>query len=298
MVPEWVDKGLYPWTPKEFDVDHKRMSYVDVGRGDPVVLVHGTPTWSFMYRAIIEGLSGGCRCIAPDNIGFGLSDKPAAYTYRPEKQAEYLSALIQHLELKNVTLVVHDFGGPIGLSYALDNPQNVKHLVVMNTWLWSLRGNANAERANRFIKGALGRFLYLKANFSAKHLMPYAIKDKSGWNSKVKRHYVSPFADPSKRTGPYGYARALLGSSVWFESLWNRRETLSQIPTLILWGMRDPFLSAEVMDRMCTIWPEAEVHRLKKTGHFVAEEHGADVVPYLDMLMHDTAFLPTSTVES
>jgi pimeloyl-ACP methyl ester carboxylesterase len=268
MTPVWIDKGLYPFEPKTFDVEAKRMSYVDEGRGEPVVFVHGTPTWSFMYRKLIVGLKDTCRCIAPDNVGFGLSDKPTTFVYRPEKQAEYLESLIGHLGLKNLTLVVHDFGGPIGLSYALNHPENVKHVVLLNTWMWSLKGNSRAERIDRFVRGSLGRWVYLKLNAVPRFLMPALIRDKSGFDAKVKRHYVAPFAAADSRYGLYGYAKALLGSGDWCE-----------------------------LERWTSVWPLAEIHRLPNTGHFVAEEHGEDILPYVDMLMHDTAFLPTATID-
>ncbi len=102
-------------------------------------MVHGTPTWSFMYRHLIRDLSPRYRCIAPDHLGFGLSDRPAGWSYRPEDQARNLARLIETLGLKDLTLVVHDFGGPIGLAYALDHPENVRRLVLFNTWMWSFR---------------------------------------------------------------------------------------------------------------------------------------------------------------
>ena len=115
------------------------LHYIDEGRGDPVVMVHGTPTWSFLYRHVVKGLSKNYRCIAPDHIGFGLSDKPQGWSYTIEAQAKNLQVLLDSLDLEDITLVVHDFGGPIGLSYAIENPEKVSRLVIMNTWLWSLK---------------------------------------------------------------------------------------------------------------------------------------------------------------
>jgi pimeloyl-ACP methyl ester carboxylesterase len=298
MIPKWVDKSLYPWEPKEFDIDHKRMRYVDVGSGDPVVFVHGTPTWSFMYRDLIKGLSNTCRCIAPDNIGFGLSEKPLAYTFRPEKQADYLESLISHLELENITLVVHDFGGPIGLSYAINHPRNVKHCVVMNTWMWSLRANPRAQKVEKLVRSKFGEFLYIRMNASARFFMPLLFRDKRAFKGAVKRHYLQPFRVREQRYGPLGYAKALMASSAWYESLWERRANLQSIPSVLVWGMKDPFFGADVLERWTSVWPEAEIHKLPNTGHFVPEEHGSDVLPYVDMLMHDTSFLPTTTTDA
>ena len=129
MIPAWVDRAQYPFEPRALDVGAGTMRYVDEGTGPPVVMVHGTPTWSFLYRDLVKGLRDRYRCVAPDLLGFGLSDKPAGASYRPEDQGRRLRGLIDRLALKDITLMVHDFGGPIGLSYALEHPGNVKRLV-------------------------------------------------------------------------------------------------------------------------------------------------------------------------
>lgn len=296
-LADWVDRTEYPFESKWFDWDHKTMHYVDVGRGSPVVFVHGTPTWSFMYRGLIKGLSGEFRCIAMDNVGFGLSDKPAAFIYRPEKQADYLEALINDLKLKDLTLVVHDFGGPIGLSYAIKHPENVKHIVLMNTWMWSLKNDQRAMALVRRIQGPTGRWLYLKTNFVTKVVLPTMIKDKEHFNRVAGRHYVKPFESADSRFGPYGYAKALIGSSDWFQQLWFQRDALKPIPAMILWGTLDPFFTNDALERWRGVWPEAEVRRLPHTGHFVPEERGADLLPPINTFLEDTSFLPTSTVD-
>lgn len=144
-------QGLYPFEHRYVDLDAGRLHYVDEGEGEPLVFVHGTPTWSFLWRHWVNDLRQGFRCIAPDHTGFGLSDKPADGRYTPADHARNLEEFIQRLGLEDVTLVVHDFGGPIGLHYALENPDNVKRIVLMNTWLWSNRGNQAIESARRFL---------------------------------------------------------------------------------------------------------------------------------------------------
>src|SRR4029079_7308120 len=117
------------------------------------------------------------RCVVPDHLGFGLSDKPAGWSYAPADQATNLTTLIERLGLKDVTLVVHDFGGPIGLSYAIEHPENVRRLVIFNTWMWSFRGAARAERVARLFESRLGRFLYAHG-FSVNVLWKHAMKDR------------------------------------------------------------------------------------------------------------------------
>ncbi|HMI89776.1 MAG TPA: alpha/beta fold hydrolase, partial [Polyangiales bacterium] len=108
-LPAWVDRQLYPFVPKRFATREGVLRYVDEGRGSPIVLVHGTPSWSFEWRAVIAALRSSHRVIAPDHLGFGLSDKPRQGAYRPADHARRLLALFDALDLRDVTLVVHDF---------------------------------------------------------------------------------------------------------------------------------------------------------------------------------------------
>jgi pimeloyl-ACP methyl ester carboxylesterase len=126
---EWLDRSVYPFKPRYLQVSGGRMHYVDEGRGDPILMVHGTPTWSFVYRHLIRDLSRDYRVVAVDHLGFGLSDKPENGPYRPQQLASNLRTVIDQLQLRGFSLAVHDFGGPIGLSYAIEEPANVRALV-------------------------------------------------------------------------------------------------------------------------------------------------------------------------
>lgn len=131
---DWIDRNDYPFAPHYFQTAAGKLHYIDEGDGQPIVMIHGNPAWSFIYRNLIKQFSSGYRCIAPDHPGFGLSDKPAGWSYLPEEHAKNLAALIAHLGLKNVTLVMQDWGGPIGINYAVAHPENVARIIAMNTW--------------------------------------------------------------------------------------------------------------------------------------------------------------------
>src|SRR5690242_14611464 len=160
----WVDPDAFPFRARFFDSGEGRMHYVDEGGGAPVVLVHGTPAWSFLYRHLIAGLVRTHRVIAIDHLGFGLSDKPADGRYRPADHARRLTALLDHLDLEPVTLAVHGAGGPIGLSYAIERPEKVGAIVLFNTWMWSLENDMNVQRTSRIASGPLGSVLYRHLN--------------------------------------------------------------------------------------------------------------------------------------
>src|SRR5215218_7357697 len=137
QAPAWLDSSLYPFASHFIESGYGRMHYVDEGNGSPVVFVHGTPSWSFLYRHLIARLSCRHRVIAIDNLGFGLSDKPARAPYAPQDHAQRFETLLDALHVSGATLVVHDFGGPIGLAAALVHPEMFSRLVLFNTWMWS-----------------------------------------------------------------------------------------------------------------------------------------------------------------
>ena len=133
---DWLDRREYPFAPHYFVTPVGRLHYIDEGAGRPIVFVHGNPVWSFMYRNQIKALSADHRCIAPDHIGFGLSDKPREWTYLPSQHAANLEALLEPMDLHDLTLVVGDWGGPIGIAYALRHSERVRAVVASNTWMW------------------------------------------------------------------------------------------------------------------------------------------------------------------
>src|SRR5204863_2021374 len=135
-------------------------------------------------------------CIAPDHLGFGLSDKPRGWSYRPADHARNLRALIDRLGLERLTLVVHDFGGPIGLAWALDHPEWIDRLVLSNTWLWSLRGDPSVRRPLRLMGGPIGKLLYTRLNFSTRFILPAAWGDRPTLTPAVHRQYVEAGPQP------------------------------------------------------------------------------------------------------
>jgi haloalkane dehalogenase len=192
MVPPWIDRNAYPFSPKQFTLPMGRMSYVDEGEGEPLVLVHGNPSWSFEFRALIKHFSGTRRCIAPDHIGFGLSDKPTDWDYVPQQHAENLEKLLGSLDLEDITLVVGDWGGPIGLSYAIRHPEMIKQIVITNTWLWSTKDDWYYRAFSGFVGGPIGRWLIRRYNVFARTILKATYGDKSKLTPDIHRHFIQP----------------------------------------------------------------------------------------------------------
>lgn len=279
--PAWLDATTYPFSSNYVDLPDGRMHYVDEGQGETLLMLHGTPTWSFLYRHLITGLSDRYRVIAPDHLGFGLSDKPEGYSYRPEDHARNLTALIQKLDLRDITLVVHDFGGPIGLSYALDHPENVKRLIIFNTWMWPLQDDAQIVRAGRLLGSGFGRMLCMRFNIEVNVIMPYAFGQRAKLTPVIKSQYRGPSQDATTREAIWVFARELLGSQSWYTSLWEKRAALQDIPTLLLWGMKDRVIRPHYLTRWQTALPDAQTITFAETGHYVQEEQGVALVPII-----------------
>jgi haloalkane dehalogenase len=248
------------------------MHYVDEGQGPILVMVHGTPVWSFLYRNFIKDLSKDFRCIVPDHLGFGLSDKPANASYRPQDLARNLAEFIERLGLRDITLIVHDFGGPIGLSYALDHPEQVTRLVLFNTWMWPLNDEKYAVQAGKLFGGTFGKLLYTRFNISPRVLYPSVFGDKTKLRRDIQHQYIQATSTPDERIAMWTFARELIGSSEWYQYLWERRERIANKPALVLWGMKDTAFRPAQLERWKALLTNARIIEFPTAGHFVQEE--------------------------
>lgn len=278
-TPAWLDRRAYPFARRHAALAEGRMQYVDEGEGPAVLLVHGTPTWSFEYRHLIEGLRGTHRCVAPDHLGFGLSDRPEGASYTPEAHAARLREFVRAIGLKRFTLVVHDFGGPIGLPLALDAELEVERVVVLNSWMWSFAGDVAMERTARVAGGRLGRWMYKWLNASLRLIAPGAWGDRRKLTPAIQGQYLAPFVEREARVRVlWALARALLGSSAHYKGLWSRREALAAKEVLLVWGMKDPTFGAAALERWEKALPRARVVRCEAAGHWPHEEDPAAVL--------------------
>jgi haloalkane dehalogenase len=272
--PPWLDRASYPFAHHGLDLPEGRVHYVDEGRGDPVLFVHGTPTWSFEWRHLVRALARHYRCVAPDLLGFGLSARPAGFAYTPEAHARVLAAFADGLGLARLTLVVHDYGGPIGLPLCLAEPARVARLVLLNTWMWPLDEEPGFRWKARLAGSPLGRLLYRHANASLRLVMPSAYGDRRKLTPAIHRQYLACFSVPADRERVlWALARELVGSRAYYADLWARRERLLGRPVLLLWGLRDPAFGPRALARWEALFGRAaRVLRLPHAGHWPHEE--------------------------
>ncbi|WP_223808878.1 alpha/beta fold hydrolase [Rufibacter hautae] len=253
-----------------------QLQYVDEGQGAPILFVHGTPTWSFLWRNQITALSRNYRCIAVDHLGFGLSEKPQNFSYSLEDHRDNLARLVDHLRLENVTLVVHDFGGPIGLGWAVQQPEKVAKVVVLNSWMWPLTEVKPMMQASKLFSSRVGKFLYVNLNFSVKFLLQQAFYQKEKLTREVHHQYLSPFRERKDRVSTWYFAKALAGETPYFTRLYNKRHVLEGKPVLVLWGTKDKLIPASFLENWQETLPGLTVMELE-TGHFLQEEAPEEV---------------------
>jgi pimeloyl-ACP methyl ester carboxylesterase len=287
-VPAIPAPAPYPFAGRFLDLGGVRYHYLDEGRGDPVVMLHGNPTWSFYYRNLVLGLRDGYRTIVPDHVGCGLSDKPddSRYEYSLRQRVADLEALLDHLELRdNLTLVLHDWGGMIGTAFAHHHPARIKRLVILNTaafpmpagkrlpWsLWWCRapvvGPLLVRGLNAFSRGAIHYCVRKPLSPAVRdgYLAPY-----DSWQNRIA---VLRFVqDIPLAPGDRGYdlVHEVAGGLHRFASL----------PMLICWGERDFVFDHNFLDEWHRRFPAAEVHRFPDAGHYVLEDAGADILPLI-----------------
>ena len=284
-LPAWLDGAEYPFRSRFFETPHGDMHYVDEGSGDVVLFAHGNPTWSFEHRRLIEHLRTKFRCVAPDYLGFGLSDKPYDVSYLPQFHAENLARFIEALGLKDITFVLHDWGGPVGMSYALDHPGNVKRIIAYNSWFWSLRGIRVFERFSRFMGGAVGRFLCRNFNFFPRVMIPVAVGDRKKLSKSAHRHFIKALPTPRSRKGTWVFPGAIIGQSEWLETLWAKRGALKNTPVLLLWGLKDVAFTAELLARWEGAFPDHVTMKYPNVGHFAPEEIGPDAITSVESFL-------------
>ncbi len=282
-----VSRELYPFESRFLATPAGRLHYLDEGKGEPIVFLHGNPSWSFMYRDVIAGLRGEYRCVAPDHIGMGLSDKPGddRYAYTLQSRVDDLERLLDSLGLSSgLTLFVHDWGGMIGMAYAARHPERVGRLVVCNTAAflnpkgmklpWQLKlardsslGALLVRGFNAFAVGA-ARLCCTRRPMSAGLRAAYCAPYDSWANRIATLRFVQDIPlVPSDRS--YPIVRHVS------DSLGNFRDT----PILLLWGEKDFVFDVRFLDEWVRRFPKAETRRFPDAGHYVVEDAGDLVLP-------------------
>lgn len=248
------------------------MNYIDEGEGHPVVFVHGCMSWSFLWRRTIESLSTSYRCIAPDHLGFGISDKTQTADYLPEAHSLRFSRFMEMLGLEDITLVVHDLGAPIALKWAAQNPERVRNLVILNSYLWDMSQNPLAAKLALNYGHPLNRFYYKHIRATPSFVLPPLFADRYRVARPILRQYMHPFETHKDRVALFSAVEGYRRDGEWFDQVGTETEALKDKRTLIIWGLKDPLHTEDSLARMQALFPEAQTVTFKDTGRLLPEE--------------------------
>ena len=288
--PDWVSDEMFPFKSQFFLTSSGyQLHYIDEGKGEPIVFVHGNPSWSFEFRHLIKKLQLDYRCIALDHIGFGLSSRSSCHEdHHPKFHAQNFIALMDHLKLQNVTLFLTDWGGPIGLEFARKYPDRIKRIVVANTWSWPVGKDFHFISFSFIMSSWLGQFLIKRFNIFVNKVMPKACGNKNALTEKVMEHYRNAQPSPSDRSACAALPGHIVGATDWLHEIWNDRKKFIDKPALILWGLKDIAFRKKELEYWKAELANFEEHIFEDCGHFLAEEAPEKIIPILQTFMVKT----------
>jgi haloalkane dehalogenase len=261
----------FHFQPNYLDQDGLRMHYLDEGEGDPVLLLHGEPTWCFLYRKMIPPLAAVARCIAPDYFGFGRSDKPterAWYSY--DRHVASITRLVETLDLRNIALVVQDWGGPVGFRFAVENPERIAKIVVMNTGIGARAPGEEWLRFQSFMRR-------VGTEIVAGQLVRLSLVQPT--SDEIIAAYDAPFPVPESRIGIVQFPELVATSSDHPSgpAMLAVRDRLRELdrPALVLFSDSDPIFSRQAAEVMAEMLMNAELDPpVEGAGHFLQEDRG------------------------
>ena len=272
---------MKPFQDKYFDIGGMKMHYIDEGSGQPLLMLHGNPTWSYFYRELVSHFSGTNRVVAPDHIGMGLSDKPQDAGYCLSFHIENLSRLIDGLGLKDIIMIVHDWGGPIGFGYAVDHVEAIKKIVILNTAAFP---HGSIPKRIDICRGRFGRLLVQRLNAFA-WAATFMCSEKP-LPKEARKMYLAPYSSYGDRIGIYSFVKDIPMEEN--HRSWQLLSIIeSRIPKigsdiLILWGKKDFVFTKYFFDRWRAFYPRARAVLYDDAGHYVLEDKTDEVIEEIE----------------
>lgn len=295
VAEDW--RALYPFDSHEIVLEGQRYHYLDEGAGEPLLLVHGNPTWSFYWRNLVQALRPRYRLIVPDHIGCGLSDKPANYPYRLAQHTRNLERLIAKLDLQGITLLAHDWGGAIGLGAAVAEPQRFSRLMLFNTA--AFRSSRIPLRIRICRTPLLGKIAIQGFNAFARAALWMAVSRKESLSPTTRAGLLAPYDSWAHRIATYRFVQDIPltprhSSYAALVELEQGLSRLRELPVSLVWGMQDWCFTPHFLEKFLEFFPQAEVHRYADAGHYVIEEAWQRIVPLVEdfVARHPTAETP------
>lgn len=300
MVESPLLRSQYPFKSHFLDLDGLQYHYLDEGQGDPIVMLHGNPSWSFYYRHLVRELRSNYRLIVPDHIGCGLSDKPAdsQYAFSLEQRVKDLDALIASLGIEQkLTLVVHDWGGMIGCAWAVRNPERIARLVIMNTAAFHLPQGKKLPPALKICRETqFGAFLVQGLNIFARGAALVGCKRKK-MDAELRKAYCAPYNNWKNRVATLRFVQDIPLTTEdrgydFVSATAAGLKQLENLPICFFWGERDFVFDKYFLNEWRSIYPHADFHLYPDCGHYILEDAGEEIIPLIRRFLENN---PTPT---
>jgi haloalkane dehalogenase len=269
--PAWIDDELVPFESRFVDIGGHTIHYLDEGSGPTLLLLHGNPTWSFVYRDVIRALREQFRCVAVDYPGFGLSTARPGYRHLPEEHAEVVTGFVDLLELTGVTLVAQDWGGPIGLATVEQRPTAFDAVVLANTWAWPVTGDRHVKVFSHLMGGPLGRAFIRRFNLFVNAMIPAGHRLRKPSAAEMA-HYRRALSTPRRREASAVFPRRITASRSFLADVEAGLDELGSLPALIIWGDADFAFRAKERQRWEQLFPDHRTVIIERAGHFVQSD--------------------------
>lgn len=271
-LPFSIPANLFPVEHRFVEFDGARIHYVDEGKGDTLLLLHGNPSWSFLYRKIIPALRGEYRCVTLDYPGYGMSDAPPGYRFVPGEHSAVLEKFVDKLGLKNLTVMVQDWGGPIGLGFAGRRPELVKRLIIGNTFAWPLNKSPRIRMFSLMAGGPIGGALTWLFNFTPKFFFSRGFAQELA--PEVRALYLAPWRDRRRRKAAAIAPRQLVKAAPYLHEVESNLYKIADRPTLIVWGTADFAFGEAERSHFEGIFKNHQTVLFEKASHFLQEDEG------------------------
>lgn len=271
-----IDHELYPFGSRYVELsDGVPIHYVDEGEGPTVLMLHGNPSWSFLYRKMIVRLRGEFRCVAPDLPGFGLSPAPPGYHFSPEEHVARIVEFVSRLDLRGIWVFGQDWGGPIGFGLAAHDPKRIAGFLIGNTFAWPLR-NPRAQLFSALMGWFPGPLLAWAYNGVIRFFFTRGVTNP-GLSAREWQMYLAPFAARHRRRPTYVFPRYLRKKTAFLSELEARLSALRDKPALFLWGQRDFAFKTDAYQRLKRHFRRNDTVRLHQAGHFLQEDQPDEI---------------------
>lgn len=268
----------FPYKAHYQEINGFQMHYVDEGNGEPIVMFHGMPTWAYLYRNFIKVLSNNNRVIVPDQMGFGKSDVPQDKPYVLKQHLDNTTKLLLDLDLHDITIIVQDWGGPIGIGFGVHNSDRIKRLVIMNTSIGVMK-----EGAKPWYQAFVEKGIYESFISNIKGIIKSGIYNKNIINENMLNAYSAPFPDKKSLIGAFAWPKDIpVGdshpSAETMRSIRQNLDALKDKEKILIWGMKDPIFPVKTISWWQKIYPEIKIFEIENGSHFLQEDAPHEII--------------------